>query len=311
MTRVASPAIAPSPASGAQFEIGSGNQQVVVTDVGATLRSYRVDGQDVIDGFSLDETSTAGRGQVLAPWPNRLEDGTYAFDGRRGVAALDEPEHENAIHGLVRWLVWDAVARSADAVTLGCVVPEQPAYPWRIELELEYRVSPGGLEVTTVATNRSASTAPFGIGFHPYLTVGTALIDEARLTIAARRRLETDPRGLPVADASVIGTDFDFTDPTVIGDARLDTAFTELVEDDEGTTTVRLESETRRVDLWMAESFRYVMVYTGDTLEPVERRRRGIAIEPMTCPPNALRTGTDLIRLEPGSSWTSRWGIRA
>ena len=310
MTRVTSRSLAPFPPSGVQFEIGSGNQQVVVADVGATLRSYRVEGHDVIDGFSLDETSTAGRGQVLAPWPNRLQDGTYEFDGRRGVAALDEPEHENAIHGLVRWLVWHPVARSADAVTLGCVVPEQPAYPWRIDLELEYRVSSGGLEITTVATNRSDSTAPFGIGFHPYLTVGTTLIDEARLTIPARRRLETDPRGLPMGDAPMIGTDFDFTDPMVIGDARLDTAFTELSLDG-GTTTVRLESETRRVELWMAEGFRYVMVYTGDTLEPAERRRRGIAIEPMTCPPNALRTGTDLIRLEPGSSWTSRWGIRA
>jgi galactose mutarotase-like enzyme len=175
---------------------------------------------------------------------------------------------------------------------------------------VEYRVSPDGLEVTTVATNRSASIAPFGIGFHPYLTVGTPLIDGARLTIPARRRLETDRRGLPLGDASVIKTDFDFTDPTVIGDAQLDTAFTELGLD-EGTTTVRLESETRRVELWMAEGYRYVMVYTGDTLKPIERRRRGIAIEPMTCPPNALRTGTDLIRLEPGSSWTSRWGIRA
>ena len=310
MTRVANRSLAPSPPSGAQFEIGSGNQHVVVAEVGATLRSYQIDGHDVIDGFSIEETSAAGRGQVLAPWPNRLEDGTYEFDGRQGVAALDEPEHANAIHGLVRWLAWHPIARSADAVTLGCVVPEQPAFPWRIDLEVEYRVSPDGLEVTTVATTRADSTAPFGIGFHPYLTVGSSRIDEALLTIPARRRLETDRRGLPVGDASVIGTAYDFTDPKVIGGARLDTAFTELGMD-EGTATVRLESETRRVELWMADGFRYVMVYTGDTLEPVERRRRGIAIEPMTCPPNALRTGTDLIRLDPGSSWTSRWGIRA
>ena len=299
MTRVASRSLAPSPPSGEQFEIGSGNQRVVVAEVGATLRSYRVDGHDVIDGFSIDETSSAGRGQVLAPWPNRLEDGTYEFDGHRGVAALDEPEHANAIHGLVRWLVWHPIARSTDAVTLGCVVPEQPAYPWRIDLEVEYRVSRDGLEVTTVATNRADL---HGAVRHRVPSVPhrreLPSIDEARLTIPARRRLETDRRGLPVGDASVIGTDFDFTDPKIIGDARLDTAFTELGVD-EGTTTVRLESEARRVELWMAEGFRYVMVYTGDTLEPVERRRRGIAIEPMTCPPNALRTGTDLIRLEP------------
>ena len=310
MTRTTTRLLTPSPPTGEQFEIRAGGHDAVIAAVGATLRSYRVDGHFVLDGFSIDETSSAGRGQVLAPWPNRLEDGTYEFEGRQGVAALDEPEHSNAIHGLVRWLVWHPVARSADGVTLGCVVPEQPAFPWRIDLEVEYRVSPNGLAVTTMATNRTASTAPFGIGFHPYLTAGTSLIDESHLMIPARRRLETDRRGLPVGDASVIGTDFDFTDPKVIGGTRLDTAFTELTVED-GATTVRLESEVRRVELWMEEGFRYVMAYTGDTLDPVDRRRRGIAIEPMTCPPNALRTGTDLIRLDPGSSWTSRWGIRA
>jgi aldose 1-epimerase len=310
MTRAATRSLAPSTPSGEQFEIGAGSQRALVAEVGATLRSYTVDGHDVIDGFSVDEMSGAGRGQVLAPWPNRLEDGTYEFEGRRGTAALDEPEHANAIHGLVRWLMWHPIARSADAVTLACVVPEQPAFPWRVDLEVEYRMSPDGLSVTTMATNRSASTAPFGIGFHPYLTVGTSRVDEAHLTLPARRRLETDGRGLPVGVVLVSGTDFDFTDPKLIGEAQLDTAFTELAVGD-GMTTVQLRSEARRVQLWMAEDFRYVMAYTGDTLEPVERRRCGIAIEPMTCPPNALRTGTDLIRLDPGSSWTSRWGIRA
>ena len=57
------------------------------------------------------------------------------------------------------------------------------------------------------------------------------------------------------------------------------------------------------------KGFRYVMVYTGDTLEPAGRRRRGVAIEPMTCPPNAFRSGIDVIELEPGGSWRGRWGI--
>jgi aldose 1-epimerase len=312
MTRVAPRSFAPAPPSGEQFEIRSRDHRAVVTEVGATLRSYTVDGQDVIDGFPITESSGAGRGQVLAPWPNRLEDGTFTFEGRRGVAALDEPEHGNAIHGLVRWLPWHPIGSSADAVTLGCVVPEQPAFPWRIDLEVGYRVSHDGLEVTTLATNRSGSRAPFGIGFHPYLTVGTSLIDEAHLTIPAGRRLEANDRGLPVADAAVKGTDFDFTRSRAVGSTHLDTAFTEL-DAEAGRATVRLDSPggSRSLELWMDDAFGYVMAYTGDTLEPVERRRRGIAIEPMTCPPNALRTGTDLIQLDPGSSWTSRWGIRA
>ena len=59
------------------------------------------------------------------------------------------------------------------------------------------------------------------------------------------------------------------------------------------------------------DSYSFVMpdrVFTGDTLEP-ERRRRGLAVEPMTCPPNAFRTGEGLIVLEPGGSFTGAWGI--
>jgi aldose 1-epimerase len=63
------------------------------------------------------------------------------------------------------------------------------------------------------------------------------------------------------------------------------------------------------VRVWVDAAFRYLMVYTGDTLEPADRRRAGIAIEPMTCPPNALRTGVDLIELEPSETWRGTWGI--
>jgi aldose 1-epimerase len=54
----------------------------------------------------------------------------------------------------------------------------------------------------------------------------------------------------------------------------------------------------------------YLMIFSGDTL-PAAERRRSLAVEPMTCPPNAFRTGEGLIRLAPGESFTSRWGIAA
>ena len=93
--------------SGLQHDISLGNQRAVVTEVGATLRSYAVNGVDVLDGFDAGEMSSAGRGQILAPWPNRLEDGRYTRYGKEGRAALDEPERRNAIHGLARWLPWE------------------------------------------------------------------------------------------------------------------------------------------------------------------------------------------------------------
>ena len=57
------------PPSGRQFAIAHGSSEVQITQVGGTLRSYTVDGQPVVDGFGIDERSTDGRGQVLAPWP--------------------------------------------------------------------------------------------------------------------------------------------------------------------------------------------------------------------------------------------------
>jgi aldose 1-epimerase len=95
------------------------------------------------------------------------------FEGRTCQAALDEPERHNAIHGLVRWLPWRTVSQAVSAVEMTCVLQPQPAYPWRLGLSVEYRVGDGGLTVSAAATNLTDASAPFGIGFHPYLTVGT------------------------------------------------------------------------------------------------------------------------------------------
>jgi len=304
--------VAPQP-SGAQHEIASGAARVVIAEVGATMRSFEVDGVTVIDGFPADEPSSAGRGQVLAPWPNRLEDGTYIFDGREGRAEIDEPDRGNAIHGLVRWMPWSAGLHTSDSIVLRCRLEAQPAYPWDLDLQVTYTLSAQGLRVSTQATNSSKEPAPFGIGFHPYLTVGTESVDEARLTIPAEQRLTTNDRALPTGQEPVAGSDLDFTDPRPIGPTRMDTAFTALSRDASGRSVIRLERSDadHAVEVWMDEDFRYVMVYTGDTLEPESRRRRGIAIEPMTCPPNAFRTGTDVITLRPLGSWSADWGINA
>ena len=66
----------------------------------------------------------------------------------------------------------------------------------------------------------------------------------------------------------------------------------------------------RSVHLWVDEGYRYLMLYTADSVQLLERRRTSVAIEPMSCPPDAFRTGTDLIELAPGNSWRGVWGIR-
>jgi aldose 1-epimerase len=297
--------------AGLQHDIGHGRQQAVVTEVGATLRSYTVDGAPLIDGFGVTDMCSSGRGQVLAPWPNRLGDGRYALDGRSGRAAWDEPERRNAIHGLVRWLPWRLQSRAQNVVVLACTLFAQPAYPWRLEFVLEYRLGRDGLAVTAAVTNADEVPAPFGLGFHPYLTLGSPTIDTVRLTLPGERCLVTDERGLPTGDSIVAGSELDFTSGRRIGPTKLDTAFTALRRDDDGLVRVQLDdTETgRRATVWMDEHFGYVMAFTADTVEPAGRRRQSMAIEPMTCPPDALRSGTDLVRLEPGASWQASWGI--
>lgn len=300
--------------SGRQFHLGHGNQRAVVTQIGGGLRRYEVDGRDVVDGYGARDLCPSGRGQVLAPWPNRLGDGRYEFRGRVGRAPLDEPERRNAIHGLVRWMPWVPVSMAQNALTMACRLHPQPAYPWTLDLQVTYRLGRDGLAVSVVAANPSADEAvPFGVGFHPYLTVGVSPVDRAHLQVPARQRLVTDDRGLPTAEAPVATTEYDFRAGRTIGPTRLDTAFSDLQRDGLGRATVVLTGpdDGHRVSLWVDESFPYLMVYTADTVDQPARRRTAVAVEPMSCPPDALRSGTDLVVLDPGARFTGSWGIVA
>jgi aldose 1-epimerase len=131
------------------------------------------------------------------------------------------------------------------------------------------------------------------------------------LRVPGRTVLRSDERGLPIGTQPVSGTEFDFQRPKQIGSTMLDHAFSDLERDKDGLARVELrDSDHRRqVSLWVDESYPYLMLFTGDHLPDV--RRRSLAVEPMTCPPNAFRTGNALIRLEPGSSFASTWGIAA
>jgi aldose 1-epimerase len=306
------PRISIASPTGQQWRIGHGRQEAVVCEVGATLRAYTVGEHDVLDGFGPEEWSHSGRGQVLAPWPNRLADGRYEFDGVRAQAALDEPERRNAIHGLVRWLPWTLQTRHQNQISLRLQLHPSPGYPFSLLLQLEYHLGRQGLTVTTKAQSLGEGPVPFGLGFHPYLTVGPETVDGAILQVPARHTLDLDDRGLPTgALKQVDGTERDFTDPRFVGPAVLDTAYTTLQRDADGRAGASLQAPggARGVMLWVDQAFPYLMVYTGDTLPEVPRRRHAVAVEPMTCPPNALRTGKDVIDLQPGREWTARWGI--
>ncbi len=300
---------APEPPSGRQLHLANGDQQAVVTEVGATLRSYTVGDEPILDGFAEDEICSVARGQLLIPWPNRLGDGRYSFGGTDHQVPLDEPELSNALHGLVRWDSWAAEPHSASRLTMRHRLHPRPGYPFCLELTADYQLERTGLTVSLAAINIGDAPAPFGAGSHPYLRVGTPFIDTCTLRIPASTALLTNSRFLPVGRAPVAGTDRDFREPRLIGDIRIDASYTGLARDPDGLARVTLQApDGRRLTLWTDESFRWLQLFGGDPL-PRGERRRGLAVEPMTCPPDAFRSGEDLIVLEPGETTGARWGI--
>jgi len=206
--------------SGEQITIRAGVQQAVVVEVGGGLRSCSADGRELIGGYKAEEMSSSGRGQVLIPWPNRLQDGSYEFDGRRHQLPLNEPERRNAIHGLVRWATWTVAEREPHRAVMKYVLYPQPDYPFTLGISVEYALSDSGLRVRTTATNLGTGSCPYGNGAHPHLTLGIEPIDELMLRVPARSVLQSDERGLPVASESVEGTEYDFQQPRRIGARR-------------------------------------------------------------------------------------------
>lgn len=295
--------------SGEQIEIALGDQRAVIVEVGGGLRAYSAAGRDILDGYRIDEMSSSGRGQVLIPWPNRIEDGAYEFDGQHHQLPIDDPEEQDAIHGLVRWAAWSVGEREPHRVVMEHRIHPRPGYPFSLVVSVEYSLAEDGLTVGTTATNVGARACPYGCGAHPYLTAGTEKVDSTLLRAPGRTVLLSNERGIPVDTESVEETEYDFRRGKRIGATKLDHAFTDLERDEDGLARVSLRDPdgSRELTLWVDESCRYLMLFTGDPLADVNRR--SLAVEPMTCPPNAFRSGEALIRLEPGSSYTSSWGI--
>jgi aldose 1-epimerase len=293
--------VAGSP-SGEQVELSAGEQRAVVVGVGGGLREYLVGEQPVLDGYGAEEMSASGRGQLLVPWPNRIEDGRYELGGRSHQLALDEPERSNAIHGLVRWSAWSVGSHEPARAVLEHVLHPSPGYPFTLGLRVEYSLAQDGLTVRLEATNLGPEPCPYGAGAHPYLSVPGESVDEVELRVPARTVLESNERGLPVGKGPVAG-ELDFGEPRPVGGTKVDHCFTDLERDPDGRAVVRAGTTS----LWVDESYPYLMVFTGDGLPDVNRR--SLAVEPMTCAPNAFRTGEGLIVLEPGETWSGTWGL--
>ena len=298
--------------SGEQWTFGHGDLRATVVEVGGGLRTLTAGGRDVLAGYGVDEMASSGRGQLLMPWPNRLRDGRYRFDGTDQQLALSEPARGNASHGLVRWALWSPLERSDAALTVGYRLHPQQGWSGCLDLTVRYELSGTGLVVTATATNVGADRVPFGFGAHPYVALGETRLSDVVLTVpAAVQVLVDDQRKLPTGTAPVEQGDRDFRQARPLGSTRLDTAFTDLERDHDGRWQVRLGGLVDRPDvsIWGDRAFGWVQVFTDKGEDSGVAGVRGIAVEPLTCPADAFNSGEGLVVLEPGEQWSGQWGL--
>ena len=301
-----------TPRSGRQLRIAAHGYEAVIASVGASLRVLRCEGRDLVVPFEADEVRPGYRGTTLAHWPNRIVDGRYEFGGVEHQLALTEPARGQALHGLLSWAEFSDRLVLDDRVVLSAVIEPQAGYPFRVEVETEYRLDEDGLQQTVTARNLGTDAAPWGTGPHPYLVAGAGRVDDWTLALSASEVLTvTDDRLSPVAVEPVDShPQWDFRAQRLIGDVFIDHAFTGLSRTD-GIAEVRLTSGDRGVALSWDERCPWVQIHTADNPGQDGIHRIGLAVEPMTCPPDAFNSAVDLVVLEPGDEHSAAWRIRA
>ncbi len=289
---------APTADPGTVLTIDSGPYSAQIGTRGAALRALTHNGRDLVVPQTEDLSLLAYSGRILAPWPNRLAGGTYTWEGQAYRVPVNERATDTALHGLLAWT--DFTPDQPDAATVALLaVVEHEGYPTTLEVRVTYHLGDDGLTTRVTATNTGARSAPYGVSHHPYLTIG-APVDRAVLTLPATRVLRTTERLLPAGLDDVSGT-LDLRAPVPFGSRSVDHAFTGLPErwearlaDEEGFAVV------------VGSDAPWCQVYSGE-----EIGRRGAAVEPMTCPPDAFNTGDGLVELAPGESHEFAFTIRA
>jgi aldose 1-epimerase len=300
------------PPTGEQVELRSAGYTATITQLGATLRRLDHRGRPLVRGYAAEQTTPVYSGAVLAPWPNRIADGQYSYACSEHQLPINEPERNTALHGLVHSAPWHVAHRSPAEVMLRHRLRPSPGYPFHLDLALEYGLTEAGLTATLAATNTGSGAAPYGCSIHPYLVADQGMVDDWTLELPASRYLRVDPdRLLPIAVHPVDDTAYDFRTARRMSSVRLDHAFTGIGFDDTGTAYATLRDRAGRgVRVTWDRTCTWVQVHTGDRPESA-LDRTGLALEPMTCPPDAFRTGIDLVHLQPGQTHTATWRIAA
>ncbi|WEV69821.1 aldose 1-epimerase family protein [Bifidobacterium sp. ESL0775] len=305
------------PRSGQQFTISHGDYTAVVTELGATLRKLTYRGRDMIASWDPDKTVPCTNGELLVPFPNRIEDGTYTFEGKTYELPIDEHDKYNAIHGYGYRAFWKLERLEEDQVTLTWRTGGMKGYPFDLLVRATFHVDDDGLKLTLSASNNDTIDAPWAMAIHPWIANGfDGYGDEidgqnARclVTIPARTHVIANERLLPTSTEPVSGK-YDLRQPTALTQQPFDDAWTDLEHDADGNAFATLTRPDGLTVSVGGDNITSFQMCTGTGFAP-ESHPAGVAIEPQTAYANAFNTGRDLITIKPGETSTTNIRFKA
>jgi aldose 1-epimerase len=289
-----------------ELMITNKNRSARVSSYGASLRGAWFQGEEVVTSYSGKENKVGGQGDVLIPFPGRIKDAKYTWDGVEHHLKANDKDGPNAIHGFLRTLDWEVESQADSEVTFSLDFPGTEGYPFVFSARITYSLNDDGLSCFFSVQNGDSVDIPMAIGFHAYFTTGSEHIDDDKLTLPFKSVLEMEkfiPTG-KILDRP------EFLSPKIIGDTRFNSCFSSPILNENNQTEVELTGNGKTVTVWMDDVFKYVVLYSGDPL-PESHRRKSLAIEPMTCGSDGFNhPAWGLVRLAPGQTLSGRWGVR-
>ncbi len=257
---------------------------------------------------------TRGGIPVLFPFPNRIREGRFAWEGKTYQLPLNDSTNKNAIHGFTTRKPWRVVDQGADGGSAWLTgefhgskdAPESLAHwPADYVLRMTYRMAAGVLRIEATVRNPDTKSLPFGLGYHPYFSVPlTAGETEADCKIEAPARgLWELQDSLPTGKLQPVDAAHDLTRGRALAGLNLDDVYGDLPPATGALRPFgRLWSKQAEVKVAASPGYRELVVFTPP-------HRKAVCLEPYTCPTDAVNLqarGVDAgwLSLPPGGEWS-------
>jgi aldose 1-epimerase len=242
------------------------------------------------------------KGSFLAPFPGRLNKGFYSFNGQNYALPI-ALKHGHAIHGFLLdkpfQIIKEDVHADKAVVTMTYISPAREGYPFPFTAEVAYRLDTTGMTCIVTITNTGKTTMPLGIGWHPYFTLPIPLA-ELELQLPMVEMLLTDQTNIPNGMTAPSKT---FKKLRKLRDLEIDACF-HITTTERATTLLHDPKENVSIAVWQeAKDYPYLIVF-------IPPARDCIALEPLSCAPDAFNNGKGLILLEAGKNRTFHYGIQ-